>query len=161
MTYYNLKLEKDGTFSGQISESRPNGYSAYNFRYGTDSIKNTQTLAGYSGNNQHPGLFIDSFKIGGLQNPEKGITEIRRVKIRNQAKEEGNQLTFNPLFFERMTENPLKTDHRLYPVDFIYPRSLKMIFHISIPEGYEIDKLPANQVFSTQSKGRSLFLFSR
>ena len=100
----------------------------------------------------NPDLTIDSFNIEGLENQEGEITELYHVKIFGQTENLGNLMTFDPLFFDKIDENPFKPEDRKFPVDFAYPRNRKIICHITIPEGYEVETLPGNLVISTPEK---------
>ncbi|MNX70633.1 hypothetical protein D3C86_1019020 [compost metagenome] len=62
----------------------------------------------------------------------------------------GSKFYFSPMLYYAKTENPFKDEEREYPIDFNYPRQDKYSFTISIPDGYEIESLPAPIAISTK-----------
>jgi transglutaminase-like putative cysteine protease len=57
-----------------------------------------------------------------------------------------DKLIFSPLLILAQDENPFKLDTRQYPIDFVLPYRDKYIVNIQIPDGYEINSLPKNEV---------------
>lgn len=89
---------------------------------------------------------------------EKGFQKINGIKTRNfdkvekpygvgfSAKKEisrvGDKLVVNPCLGLVFNENPLRSEDRNYPVDFIYPNSQTVRSSIAIPTGYELSEVP-------------------
>ncbi|MBB6612327.1 DUF3857 domain-containing protein [Pontibacter sp. Tf4] len=59
----------------------------------------------------------------------------------------------NPLLSFGKTENPLKLDERLYPVDFVHPIDETIIANYTIPDGYVVDEAPKGAVVSLPEDG--------
>ncbi|HVP36500.1 MAG TPA: DUF3857 domain-containing protein [Terriglobales bacterium] len=55
----------------------------------------------------------------------------------------GDKIYINPTFFLRLGSNPFKNETRSFPVDFSYPYSEIEDTKLEIPEGFELDPLPA------------------
>ena len=55
---------------------------------------------------------------------------------------------FSPLLHFGMKENPFKQEEREYPVDFGFPTNDKYSVNIAIPDGYQIESLPAQVALS-------------
>jgi len=51
-------------------------------------------------------------------------------------------VTFTPLLFEAMRNNPFKSEERKLPVEFSYPEDDRINVSIIIPEGYAVDEIP-------------------
>jgi len=61
----------------------------------------------------------------------------------NYAQIVGDNIYINPTFFLRLESNPFKNETRAFPVDFSYPYSEVEDTKLEIPEGFEMDPLPA------------------
>jgi hypothetical protein len=59
------------------------------------------------------------------------------------------------MLYERIEKNRYNLEKRSYPVDFTYPVSRKYIFTYSIPEGYKVESLPKDAIFSSSDKSIS------
>ena len=55
-----------------------------------------------------------------------------------------DKLYIAPFLKETITENPLKSNRRDYPVDMIYPSKKSYRTIMDIPEGYDISYIPAD-----------------
>jgi len=60
----------------------------------------------------------------------------------NGVEEIGSEIYISPLLFLSKKENIFSQKTRNYPVDFIYPRTEKIIININVPEGYAIKSMP-------------------
>jgi len=74
-----------------------------------------------------------------IQHPLK---EIYELVMNEQMTSAGDQIYLNPLFLNRIEENPLKLENREYPVDFGSPYEQIYMCRIKMPEGYQVDELP-------------------
>jgi hypothetical protein len=54
----------------------------------------------------------------------------------------------NPFLDEVISDNPLKQDSRVYPIDMIYPAKRTFKSTITIPEGYTVVSLPEPQMIN-------------
>ncbi len=73
----------------------------------------------------------------------KPIVESYSFEKESQAEIIGDKMYFSPLFFLATSENIFKAEERVYPVDFGYPWKRKIMINIQLPEGYEVESLPA------------------
>lgn len=60
-------------------------------------------------------------------------------------------ILFEPLLYFGLNENPLKSDERLYPMDFEFPFSKRILINFTIPEGYNIDNLPSSRAIQLKN----------
>ena len=146
----NLKLSKEGNVKGFFSYQLKD-YAAYDFRKELDEyasqdefIKDKQA--------DHNGLYIDSYKIENIDSIYKTLKVEYEIELEDNVDLIGNNIYINPMLFERIDENPFKTEDRKYPVDFIHPISKKYILNLSIPEGFIVDKLPKSIKVSLPNK---------
>ncbi|GGH40864.1 hypothetical protein IA57_02515 [Mangrovimonas yunxiaonensis] len=75
----------------------------------------------------------------------KPVTVSYDYKLENAIEEIGGKLYFSPLFFLGQINNPYKDSERLYPIQFNYPKVIKSMVNIKLPEGYHIESLPQNE----------------
>ena len=54
----------------------------------------------------------------------------------------GDEIIFNPLFYDKISENPFKLEQRKFPIDFAYKTEKTYIVYIALPENYEVAGLP-------------------
>ncbi len=85
--------------------------------------------------------------------------ENMEVSINDYVEQAGNLLFFNPLLFERTKENPFKSDERLFPVDFGINNEETYKFAFTIPNGYNVDKLPNSISYSLEDKSASFVYY--
>lgn len=64
-----------------------------------------------------------------------------------------NMFYFNPLLLGRWATNPLKSQERIYPLDFASGLSQTFIGTYTLPDGYAIEEIPANEILSLPEKG--------
>jgi hypothetical protein len=81
---------------------------------------------------------------------EKNKPLIFSYKLIGKSEIVNDKIYLLPFLNEIITDNPLKQKVRTYPIDMTYP--VKRIFksRISIPEGYQVDYLPAKQIINNQ-----------
>lgn len=89
-------------------------------------------------------IVVSNFNLKNKSDVYKPLASEYEFELSNAIDEIGGKLYFSPLSFLRLEENPFKAENRLYPIDFIYPISDKHIVNIMLPDGYEVESLPAN-----------------
>ncbi|MDR2621596.1 MAG: hypothetical protein LBC48_03325 [Dysgonamonadaceae bacterium] len=67
--------------------------------------------------------------------------------LKNNIHLEENIISFNPLLFLAMKNNHFKAEIRKLPVEFPYIHGERINIMIDIPEGYDIDEVPASEKF--------------
>ena len=155
--FYDLTLRDDGTFSGKISDLLQ-GYSSMNFKEKKDDSQSLEKLV-EDLQTQNPGLSVDSFDIQGLDDKAGNVSASYNVNISDRVDNIGDIMSFSPMLFEKLNENPFKLEDRKFPVDFNYPVTKKMVFRYTIPDGYELEAIPENMVLTTPDKN-AIFNYS-
>jgi len=69
---------------------------------------------------------------------------ILKYIIEDHPEKVNDKIYVSPFLHEVMAENPLKQSVRTYPIDMIYPKRSAFYTEITVPEGYKVDFLPAN-----------------
>ena len=99
------------------------------------------------------GAKLDSFKIS--QKDSTHLPFISKVSFStfDQAQAAGDNIYFNPLFFNREEENPFKQPERTFPVDFGYGSKRVYSLNLTLPEGYTAQELPKNMALALPNDG--------
>lgn len=137
---YSLKMNTDGAIEGTFAVKR-GGYAARDFRAKYYSFNSAEDYI-IEFEKEHTGTSVKNYTIDGLKDTKEDINEQYEVKIDNRGMQTGSMLILNPLFDEKMSENPFKLQERKYPVDFIHPIKRTLIFNLMIPENVEVVELP-------------------
>lgn len=138
---YDLKLETDNQITGKLHYTRFD-YAAFDFRKAYEKFNNNTEEYLKDFENNHKGISVISASIKNLDSIYSPIEDEYNVKIKNVVSNAGNMVYINPMFYNRIYENPFKVEERKFPVDFIYPTELIYICKISFPEGYKISEMP-------------------
>lgn len=83
--------------------------------------------------------------IDELQNKNLITTKFKTVQEINPEEE---YLAFKPLSFSNYAQNPFTQDFRVFPIDFEFAYSETYTAMIEIPEGYELDDYPLEEMIS-------------
>ncbi|MDR1090135.1 MAG: DUF3857 domain-containing protein, partial [Prevotella sp.] len=132
------KFEFSGNeYIGRITDSR-NGNEAYeltgNYYRHKDKEAFIETLS------KNISCEIDSFGISNLDNTAEAV-KIEYIQKTNI--DMGEEFIYiNPMINKQLTENPFRTETRVYPINFDYLTSYMQIIEIKIPEGYVVDEMP-------------------
>lgn len=134
-----VALDANGSLNGQLRTTHTD-YNAYEFRVSKLQQSEDEYLEELA--NDHGGMDITSYSRSQDREISKPVMEELTFQLDGQANIGGDQIFFNPLFFNSMEENPFKRDTRSFPVDYNYPRQKKVMMFINLPEGYEVTHLP-------------------
>lgn len=133
-------LLDDGKIKGTIIKYSA-GYQAYKERV---AIKKFNSVDEYveNLNGKLPKLKILNSEISNLDSLDKPLSEKYEVEINLYDKLNGNELTFNPFFMDRITTNPFKLAERSYPVDWGMPSDERFILTMHLPAQYIVETPP-------------------
>ncbi len=87
---------------------------------------------------------ITAYELSDERSDEKKVSERFGFEVGNILK--GDMVYLNPFLFQFFDENPFLMESRSYPIDFGYPRNYKYQININVPEGYEVQELPKDQI---------------
>jgi len=152
-----FSIDPESNLNGKISTQKTK-YFAYDFinelgKY-TD---NDNYIEEYQNKNQN--IEITDYTIDNKRNVTVPLKSNYSVKITEVADVIGDMIIFKPLNVYTSSENPFKEETRKYPINFIYPYKQTYIMNYQIPEGYDVEEMPANIQFVTPDKSAS-FLFN-
>ncbi len=97
----------------------------------------------------HAGFELLELTNNNLTDWFKPFEQTYRYNIKDLDEETEKELMYiNPLQFSHLKTNPFKEESRVFPVDFIFPKTTTKTVRISIPAGYKIDEVPENTAFA-------------
>lgn len=71
----------------------------------------------------------------------------------------GNEILINPFIFSDIS-NPFKLNTRMYPVDFLYPKSRVFVMAFHIPSDYSLRNLPEPFILKHENGGATFSMLS-
>jgi transglutaminase-like putative cysteine protease len=154
--FVQLSLDTEMQFHGQMQKSYQN-YSAVDERKYIRSFTDSTEYAKKK-EQKISGLTIEQILIENLDSIYKPLKIREQISLNDRVMTGGDRIYFNPVLFDRLTENPFKNDERKFPVDYNYPNQYKSITLIDIPEGYSIEELPRPIAISLpENEGRYIY----
>jgi plasmid maintenance system killer protein len=137
---YLLSIAPCGTITA-TAEMVNSDYSAYSLRRTLQSSDLEKYTEDFQGN--ITGLQINSLVVENQLDLLQPLIKKMEFNITDGVTHTGDMIFFNPLLFEAIKNNPFRIDERKYPVDFTVPQREKITMVYDIPEGFEVDFLPA------------------
>ena len=135
-----LKLDSDGSLKGD-AKIVSYDYEALNKRKKIASFNSEEEYIEDT-DNRLPLISIGEFKIENRQDINESLSETYSVEFEKLDSLGINRIYFNPFIFDKWTENPLKSNTRLYPVDFGAPLSYTYTLNLDYPDSYQVVALP-------------------
>jgi hypothetical protein len=136
-----LNMNSEGNISGTL-EMNERGYAGMkrNAIYKRHNNKDSYLEALEK---EFPGLEVSDFRFKNIENLYEPVTGSFDVDINKSVDSMGDMMAFSPLVCFGETENPFKLEKREFPVEFSYPRSQRIMLSITLPEGFQVESLPA------------------
>ena len=149
-TNLRLQIEDDLTIHGKVTNIL-DGYYAKEYREEKNNL---------GGENYIQKLEEDKgdIKISNIETKNKeildeAIRESYDFDLNNGVEKIGNNLYLKPLFFLTKDSNPFKSDERNFPIFFKYPSIVSNTVHVKIPDAYEVESIPENQIITINNDG--------
>lgn len=98
---------------------------------------------------------IDNFQIENQDRPDEPLRESFDIVFGDKVNDAGDLMYVTPVIGEQWHKNPFDQENRFAPVEFLNPYTDLNRFILAIPEGYELETLPANVEFDLD-EARSL-----
>jgi transglutaminase-like putative cysteine protease len=134
------KLDSEGKITGKIRIQNTD-YNAYNFRSNYLQVSKDSYIERLE--KSYNNTQIDEYNVTNDKDLAKPVIEDIAFTSNNLVEIIGSKIYFSPMLFFQLSENPFKLEKREYPVDFVYPQQDKYTFSITIPEGYQVESVPA------------------
>jgi len=131
-----LTLQTDGKITGTMTHYAV-GYEAYQLRLAIKKFNNIDEYVDKRDKNLSRIKIIKS-EITGVDSVDMPITETYQIELAASKNMNANQLTFNPILFERFVNNPFKLAERTYPVNMGMPSDRRLVVTMHLPEQYEV-----------------------
>ncbi|MFD0794475.1 DUF3857 and transglutaminase domain-containing protein [Mucilaginibacter litoreus] len=154
-----LTLQPDGKLRGTIA-TYSSGYEGYQRRL---AIKKFNSVDEFVENLDEKLNKIKILKseISNLDSLDGTLAEKYEVEIDVYDNLNKNRLAFNPVIFDRITNNPFKLSERTYPVDWGMPSNNRYVLTMHLPAEYSIESAPqAASIGLPNSGGQFLSDFS-
>lgn len=137
-------LDDQGSLFGDMVIAE-DGYAALDTRSDykkSDSLNQLAELYNFKNN---PDLKIEFTDAKNINNPDATLSSNYHFNLETGYSGE-DIIYLNPLLVKLMTENPFKSENRMYPVDFGYTTQLSYVADFIIPDNFTVEELPKNLV---------------
>ena len=96
---------------------------------------------------------IENLEVQNGDNPNETLKVSYDFTIEENPTVMGDKIFLSPVILKTAKENPFKLETRLYPVELPAPVSDTYIFNFQIPDGYEVEEIPASQNLALPNGG--------
>ena len=134
------EITEEGKIKGKYRKQFSD-YYAYLFRNGNAKLSKESYIEKVE--KEKIGFEIEDYKVENVNDYSKNIVETFEFYDNNSIEVIGNKIYVTPFLFLTEKENPFKAEYRKFPVDFNFPIKDNYNINIKIPEGYEVEFLPA------------------
>ncbi len=142
-TTLNAKIHSDFSLIGnvkiQYSDYQASSYRNQNKTYSDKDLINSIKKGSF-------GLNVYDFKSKSESDFLNKINQSYEFKSNSLVKKIGDKLYFSPLLFLESGGNPFIDDKRQFPVNFMFPFENEYKINIILPEGYELESFPRNEI---------------
>ena len=97
---------------------------------------------------RYSGIELNEIEIKNLENPYEPVQVSYDFEMEHGVERVGDKVFISPLMHLASQESPFKSEQRQHPVDFGYPWKDRYIITIKLPEGYTVETLPENGIFT-------------
>nr|NQU89249.1 hypothetical protein [Bacteroidota bacterium] len=147
---YNLTLDEDGKFKGAVDYTYTN-YGAFEERLKASDNSDTESYLKEKFKDLR-GLTITESSVTGIDTLYNDVKTHLDLEISGHLENAGDLYFFEPLFLDRVEENPFKIEDREYPVEFEYPVCEMQSVSITIPDDYIVEELPKPMIVNLDDK---------
>ena len=144
-TMVNAELTEDLSLKG-VAKNRFTGN--YALKYRSDYKNVTEDDQRKKLEKDYKETELANVKFGNLSTTGKPVSLQYDFESFNTVEEVSGKLYLSPLLFMTTPDNPFKLEERDYPIDYGYPMKNRYIVNIDIPEGYTVESVPENTVYT-------------
>ncbi|WP_281231731.1 DUF3857 domain-containing protein [Flavobacterium gelatinilyticum] len=138
--FLTYSIDAEGKVSGKARRQCMD-YNAMITRNNIESLKEEEYLEKLENKNNK--IEISDYTKTNEKDILLPIVETYSFNGNNLCELIGGKIYVSPMLFFTNTENPFKQEVREYPVDFSFPFTDRYNITIQIPEGFEVETLPA------------------
>ncbi len=149
-TILKIEVEDDLHINGKVTNIL-DGYFAKDFRDNFISLNEEDHIRKLE--EEKGDIVISSLETKNANTLDQSIRESYDFKLNNGIEKIGNNIYMKPLFFLTQESNPFKSDERIYPIYFNYPSIVSNTVYVKIPETYEIESVPENEMITINNDG--------
>lgn len=126
----------------KVSETE-RGLDAYRFRKNYYSYENKEQYIEKLGTVLSGE--VEDFEVSNLDNT---VADVKVGYVLKTDMPLGDDVIYiNPMLEKHFSENPFKSENRIFPVNFPYLSNYSQMITIAIPEGYVVDELPKSEKY--------------
>lgn len=148
---FDLTLQDNGKITGTMI-NYSSGYEAYDKR---KAIKNFNSIDEYVDDldNKLKKIKILKSDIQNLDSLDLPLTEQYEIEIDGLVNMGTDRIIFNPVFIDRVVENPFKLKDRTYPVDMgaLFDDKFTLVLHL--PAQLAVESMPQNIALAMPNQG--------
>jgi hypothetical protein len=154
---YNIEgsLTEEATLEGRLTLERT-GYFASKGRKEYFAKEETEYVKNLSETHQ---LEVTKSEFTNAKDLANSFKEVYEVTAAERGNVMPNTIYFNPVLFNKIKENPFRSEDRKYPVDFGHSFDQMFVLKLAIPEGYVVDEAPQSKVMALPG-GAGKFTYS-
>jgi hypothetical protein len=141
--YGNLEADPSGNLSGRFTVSTSGAWAAKWRKAFEENKADEKRFLSTQFATEYPQALFDSITFENKGELDKPLRVHFRCDIPNAALSANDFLYVRPVIDFYITENPLKALERQFPVSFVSPKKVQYVLVLKIPEGYEVEELPA------------------
>lgn len=145
-----IKTETGITFTNEniigaaITETSTE-YDAFYYRnYYTDKIETIKKKL----DSKNYSIKDSTISVQNQLNKEKPY--ILSYELTSKPERMNDKVYISPFFNKIISDNPLKQDIRVYPIDMVYPKVRRYKTSFTIPKGYQLEYLPESKTINNQ-----------
>lgn len=144
-----IQLEDDGNLSGHLKMQ----YSGYLGRNKREKCQKDGNEVYINSRIDELDWEISELSLENESDLSSSFIEDYEVESFSYMDEMGDVIYLQPKLVDGITKNPFKSEVRTYPVDFPHPTEILYYVNIEIPEGFEVESMPAPFALSLPRKG--------
>lgn len=98
---------------------------------------------------------LDSAKIMNATQPDQPFQEVYFGTVPDRMTETAERVYLDPYILLTDKENIWKDESRVYPIDLRITTEKLLVVNLTVPDGYKVEALPANQTFALADNSMS------
>jgi len=149
-TVLKIEIEDDLEINGKVTNIF-DGYYAKDFRDKFISLSEEDHIRQLE--EEKGDIVISNLETKNAKTLDEFIEETYSFKLSNGLEKIGDKIYIKPLFFLTKESNPFKSDERIYPIYFNYPSLVSNTVYVKLPEAYEVESLPKNEMITINNDG--------